>query len=255
MIQIITGGSNPNLIAESTTPWPDARALAQAISTGYESTGMAHLPQLPPLAAFEEIEGVVIGAVSARKPSMDVVLMRKNTVMAGQIFKIPAQAQVIVATQAQAIQLRAYRPDLQISIEPDPLVQLETGTVNTVLVPQYQAQSYVQNEVYEVIVLHPAEFTPEPGQGVMASLVHKDDIATRRELKSQNHPDVMVCTNVERTVLQLTESGVGVYCQFDPMGHYKVFGALEIDGEVRRAHLSSSTHMGLGERLAAMLKG
>ena len=110
-----------------------------------------------------------------------------------------------------------------------------------------------------VVELNPREFVPAPAQGVLAWQTLRDDIPTRTILQKIHHPDISARTNVERRVLQLLDGGcqlpLGVHCELDAAGNYHAFAACFLDGQMRRARLSSSTRAGMAEKLVADLKG
>jgi porphobilinogen deaminase len=99
---------------------------------------------------------------------------------------------------------------------------------------------------------------PAPGQGVVAWVCNRDDLKSRQLLKNIHHPEVSACTNVERRVLQHVETELqsdflGVYCEQDASGNYHVFAVCEAGGQLKRARLSSSTRLGLAEKLVQQL--
>jgi hydroxymethylbilane synthase len=47
---------------------------------------------------------------------------------------------------------------------------------------------------------------------------------------------------------------LGTYCERDALGNFHAFAACEIEGQLRRTRLSSSTTFGMAEKLVAQLK-
>lgn len=106
---------------------------------------------------------------------------------------------------------------------------------------------------YIVKYLHPREFVPAPGQGVIAYQCRTQDLETRRIVKQIHHPEVSVCTNVERTVLQMMDGGchvpLGVHCYMDETKNFHAIAAFAKNEnvEVKTAQLSQSTTSNMAE--------
>jgi hydroxymethylbilane synthase len=111
-----------------------------------------------------------------------------------------------------------------------------------------------------VVTPSPREFVPAPGQGVMAIQTRKTAIDIRKQLAPLHHLDVGECTNVERTVLNMMEGGcsmpLGVYCEKDQLGNYRVWAAYAENehGPVKRVQLALSTRAGLAKMVVEALR-
>jgi hypothetical protein len=110
----------------------------------------------------------------------------------------------------------------------------------------------------EVLAFDPGELVPAPGQGVLAWQCLRDDMATRLLLQKIHHSAVATATNVERQALRLLEchslNSAGIHCRRDVQGHYHVSAACQKGDTLQRTRLSSCTHMGLAEAVAAALE-
>jgi len=208
--------------------------------------------------------GLAITAVSERKNPADRLLIRSNRYSPDALLKLAPGSLVGASPSRRKAQLQAFRPDLQLKdIQGDmssQLEQLRSGSFDAILLDaaglEYLAPEMSDLEVFE---LPPREFVPAPAQGVIAWQTNRDDIATRLLLKQIHHPEVSACTNVERRVLQLMAQdhhpGLGVFCERDPVGNFHVFAACEIQGQLLRARLSSSTSFGMAEKVVEALLG
>jgi len=210
-------------------------------------------------------EGLSITAVSYRENPADWLVLRKESVEEGQIFKLKKNAIVGTSSARRKAQLLDFRPDIQIKDirgnVPTRLTKLSSGDFDAIMLA---AAGLVRLEMdltdFEIIKLNPKEFVPSPAQGVLAFQSCTSDISTRRLLQQLHHSEVSAATNVERRVLQLAGGGchmpLGVYCEQDTAGHYHVWAAKATtwDSPVARVRISSSTSFELAEQVLEALE-
>jgi porphobilinogen deaminase len=226
-----------------------ATGIETLLLSGEADVAALPLPLVPVTLAHDLSQPLVIAALSERADAADCLVIRAEGWDESQIFKFKKNARAGCATRIQAAQLRAYRPDLDLIFvgptdAPDDLAAQ--------VVPFGQVASADERSA---IRLHPQEFTPRAGQGVVAYLTHRHDLDTRRALRAIHHPEVALATNVERQVLQLLgqEMPLAVHAERDALGNYHVYAARQLATELRRVRQSSSTHDGLAQRVAAAL--
>ena len=208
-------------------------------------------------------EGLAITAVSYRDNPSDWLIIRREALAPGKIFKLKEGAVTGTSAARRKAQLLDFRPDVQLKDirgnVPTRLEKLRSGDFDAIfLAAAGVSRLGLDLSDLEVVELNPREFVPAPAQGVLAWQTNRDDTDTRLLLKKIHHPEISACTNVERRVLQLMDGGcqlpLGVHCERDAAGHFHAFAACEIEGKVRRARLSSSTSFGMAEKLVAGLK-
>lgn len=208
-------------------------------------------------------EGLVITAVSYRDNPADWLIVRREAIAPGHIFKLKNGAVVGTSAARRKAQLLDFRPDVQLKDirgnVPTRLEKLRSGDFDAIfLAAAGVSRLGLDISDVEVVELNPREFVPAPAQAVLAWQTNRDDTHTRLLLKNIHHPEISACTNVERRVLQLLDGGcqlpLGVHCERDAAGHFHAFAACEIDGVMRRARLSSSTSFGMAEKLVSDLK-
>ncbi len=216
---------------------------------------MKDLPTNPP-------DGLVITAVSYRDNPSDWLIIRREAVAEGQIFKIKQGAIVGTSANRRKAQLIDFRPDVQLKDirgnVPTRLEKLRSGDFDAIfLAAAGVTRLALDMSDFLVVELHPREFVPAPAQGVLAWQTNRDDTTTRLILKQLHHTEISACTNVERKVLQLLNGGcqlpLGVHCERDTSGYYHAYAACAVDGTMRRARISSSTSGGIAEQLVAQL--
>jgi hydroxymethylbilane synthase len=231
------------------------KALADALLRGEVDVAIHNLTDL----STEQPEGLCITAVSGRGNPADWLVIRKDAVQAGKIFQLKTGAIVGISAAHQKIQLQDYRPDTDIrDDQPVHLENLRQGVYDAIFVEAALMDNLnIDLTDFQVITLHPHEFVPAPAQGVFAWQTNTDDLTTRRIFKALHHPDVAICTNIERRTLQLLNSDLlatpGVYCARDTTGNYHAVAACVLDGTLRRTRISSSTSYGIAEKLVAAL--
>lgn len=208
-------------------------------------------------------EGLVITAVSYRDNPADLLIIRPEAVVPGQIFKLKPGAAVGTSAARRKAQMRYFRPDVELKDlrgnVPTRVEKLRRGEYDAIfLAAAGVGRLGLDLAGLEIIELNPREFVPAPAQGVLAWQTHRDDLPTRRILKQIHHPEISAVTNVERRVLQLLDGGcqlpLGVHATRDAAGNFHVFAACERNGEMRHAKLSQSTSFGLAEKIVEQLK-
>lgn len=208
-------------------------------------------------------EGLVITAVSYRDNPADLLIMRPEALMPGQIFKLKSGAKVGTSAARRKAQMRHFRPDAELADlrgnVPTRLEKLRRGEYDAIfLAAAGVGRLGLDLSGLEIVELNPREFVPAPAQGVLAWQTHRDDLPTRRLLKQIHHPEISACTNVERRVLQLMDGGcqlpLGVHATRDTAGNFHVFAACELGGALRQAQISQSTSFGLAEKVMEQLK-
>lgn len=208
-------------------------------------------------------EGLVITAVSYRDNPADWLVIRKEAVETGKIFRLKTGAVVGTSANRRKAQLIDFRPDIVLKDirgnVPTRLDKLRNGDFDAIFLAAAGIKRLeLDLSGFELVEMNPREFVPAPAQGVLAWQTNRSDTETRRILKKIHHPEISAVTNVERKVLQLMEGGcqlpLGVHCERDDAGYFHAFAACEIEGAMHRTRLSSSTSFGLAEQLVAALK-
>lgn len=235
------------------------REIEEALLRGEIDLAVHSMKDLP----TEAPEGLVITAVSYRDNPADWLLLRPEAVAPGRIFRLRENAVVGTSAARRKAQLLEYRPDVEArdlrGNVPTRLDKLRAGEYDAIFLAAAGIRRLdLDLAGLEVVQMNPREFVPAPAQGVLAWQTHRDDTATRRILQKIHHPEVAVCTNVERRTLQGLDGGcqlpLGVYCERDAAGNFHAFAACLIDGRMRRVRLSQSTHVGLAEKLVEQLR-
>lgn len=204
--------------------------------------------------------GLVITAVSTRGLVHDNLVVRKDSVDEGQLFKLKKDAVVGTSSARRKAQMLDFRPDITIKDirgnVPTRLRKLQEEHFDAILLAAAGLDRLkIDMSDYYVYAFNPKEFVPAPAQGVLAWQVNEEDTTTRRLLKHIHQKNVSTRTNVERGVLNMLNGGcqmpLGVYCERDQNGNYHVWAALADawNAPVRRTHISSATSYQLAEQV------
>jgi hydroxymethylbilane synthase len=211
-------------------------------------------------------DGLTLAALSYRATVNDVIIVNKSKATAGKPFQLADGATIGTSSNRRKAQLRELHPGLvPVDIRgnvPTRLNKARTGELDAVMLAAAGLER-LELDLSDMVVVYPSprEFVPAPGQGVMAIQTRKDAIDIRKQLAPLHHVDVGECTNVERTVLNMMQGGcsmpLGVYCEKDQLGNYRVWAAFAQDehSEVKRVQLSLSTRAGLAEAVVIQLRG
>ena len=210
-------------------------------------------------------DGLVLTAVSYREDPADWLLIRKESIEAGQLFQLKQNPVIGTSSARRKAQILDLRPDAQLKdirgnvpTRVDKLMQGEFDAI--MLAAAGLSRLELDLSGVEVIKFDPREFIPAPAQGVLAYQTCTEDKAMRKVLQHLHHAEVSTVTNVERRILQLMEGGcqmpLGVYCEQDKAGNFHVWGAKADawNGPVKKVRMSSSTSYLLAEKVAEELK-
>lgn len=210
-------------------------------------------------------QGLVLGAVSYREDARDVLLINNDKVDTSAPLRL--QSDAVVGTSS--VRRKAQVVDLNPSVStkdirgnvPRRIEKLRQGQFDAiVLAAAGLARLGLDVSDLTVLHLHPKEFVPAPAQGVLAYQCRLDDLPTRKMMATHLHDDlVSQVVKVERTVLQKMDGGchvpLGVYCQRDKNGYYRVEAAFQAadDHNLRRVSISQSTTATLADQVYTAL--
>lgn len=207
-------------------------------------------------------DGLVLTAVSEREDPADWLILRKEATEKGPVFGLKSGAIVGTSSARRKAQMLDFRPDTELrdlrGNVPTRLEKLARGDYDAIFLAAAGVRRLgLQLADFQLVALNPREFVPAPAQGVLAWQTNADDRDTRLILKHLHHSEVAAKTNVERKILNGMDGGcqlpLGVFCERDAANNFHVFAACQMDGKMKRVRVSSSTSLGLAERVLAQL--
>ena len=176
-------------------------ALRDAVSAGTVDFAVHSLKDLPVAPA----PGLVLAAIAVREDPRDVLIARDGLTLAS----LPAGARIGTGSPRRAVQLLAYRPDIEIVAvrgnvgtriaavpgELDGVVLARAGLARL-------GRLDVVTEVLDATVMLPA-----PGQGALAVECRADRADLVAILAQLDDPATRVAVTAERALLSRTEAG------------------------------------------------
>jgi porphobilinogen deaminase len=206
----------------------------RSILEGKVDIGILYLEQIP---IQTEERFFVIAALSERV-NQQVYLINQN---GNRPFDFKNSAKLYSEFSIYAKQLLAINPALILVDRKD----------DADLILDHRPHKDSVNSFY----FHPAEVTAVAGAGVMACIVHKDNITLRKYLSQIHREDVSIVTNLERMIsqkLNFMEHAVSI--QRDLNGYFHIHAVIALQNELKRIHFSSATSVGLVETVIQRLE-
>jgi hydroxymethylbilane synthase len=210
-------------------------------------------------------EGLCITAVSYRANPTDSLLIRKDLVDNGAIYKLKKGAVVGTSSARRKCQILHYAPHVNVKDirgnVPTRIQKLRDGDYDAILLASAGIER-LQLDISDLehIELFPREFIPAPAQGVLAYQCRVGDVNIRKIFSKIHNSEVSEVTNIERKILRMFDGGCqlpfGLYCYKDSMGYYHAYGVRSDtwNGPATYAHISQSTTFQLAEKLFEKLK-
>jgi porphobilinogen deaminase len=170
---------------------------------------------------FQYPAGIIITALSKRETASHLLAVRKSSYQEGTLLGVPENGKIAVGHSLLAKLLSSFFPTINISIRKGILEEWENTEFDALLLPEFYVP-FLNTENFDLHALHPSEFTPAGGQGVLAWLCNEDDLTTRRILKNIHHSETAKLTNTERR-LQKAWGNAFAYCEKDTFQYYHLY--------------------------------
>jgi hydroxymethylbilane synthase len=174
------------------------REIVRALQDGDIDLAVHSAKDLP----ADDDEGLVIAAVPARLPALDVLVTREGELRAGErvgTSSVRRQAQVF--RWRPDVLLKDLRGNVDTRLrkladgEVDALVLAAAGLLRLGVVPEHASPMSI------------AEMVPAPGQGCLAVQARADDDATLDALRPLDHPDSRAALTAERLLMRALGGG------------------------------------------------
>lgn len=213
----------------------------------------------------EQPEGLKLSGLSERANPSDRLIIDEESYDKEAILGLKPKAIVGTSSIRRKVQLLAIRPDLNIKDlrgnVPTRVQKLREGNYDAIVLAS-AGLDRIAVDVSGLITknLHPREFVPAPGQGVIAYQTRATDTEMRKIIANIHHKGSAECTNVERKVLQLMDGGchipLGAYCEKDVALNYHLYASYQAPGSTGliQHKLSFSTSSMLAEKMVDILK-
>ena len=209
----------------------------------------------------DQPEGLVLCGLSDREDPRDILIIHPDALDESKTLKLKTGAIVGTSSIRRKVQIKSLLPHVELKDlrgnVPTRIQKLREGQYDAIILA-YAGVKRLGLEMHDltVIPMHPQEFVPAPGQGVVAYQCREKDIELRRIINQIHEGDLHLQTNVERGVMQKIGGGchlpLGVFCEKDQSGNYHVHACYkkDEDTELKRTFISQSTTVGLIDRVA-----
>ena len=208
-------------------------------------------------------QGLVLGGLSNREDPADLLIARPDSYVQDQTYGLPVGAIVGTSsirrkTQLLSLATQVKTQDLRGNV-PTRVDKLRAGNYDAIILASAGINRLeLDLSDLKTTRLHPREFVPAPGQGVIAYQVREGDREMRKIIQNIHQVKTATSTNIERKVLQLMDGGcqvpLGAYCEVDQVGNFHLYGAYAPEGgTMLRHHLSQSTSHQLAEAMVEKL--
>lgn len=237
------------------------KEIEEALLQGTVDLAVHSLKDLP----TEQPEGLALAGLSYREDPADLLLIHPRAFVKGADLSLMAAPVVGTSSVRRKAQMRHLLPDCEVKDlrgnVPTRVSRLAEGDYDAIILAAAGVRRLdLDLGDLKALRLHPKEFVPAPGQGVIAYQVRADDKATRTAVLKLHNADSAAITNVERRVLQLMEGGcqtpLGVHGEKDQAGNYHFWAAWapDLDKALIQVRVSQNTHFGIAEAIVSKLK-
>ena len=209
----------------------------------------------------DQPEGLILCGLSEREDPRDILIIHPEAVDSNKTLRLKENAIVGTSSIRRKVQIKSLLPHVKVNDlrgnVPTRIEKLRQGQYDAIILA-YAGVRRLELDVSDltVIPMHPQEFVPAPGQGVVAYQCRENDIELRRIIKKVYTGDLHLQTNIERGIMQKIGGGchlpLGVYCEKDRSGNYHVHACYQPDEatEIKKCSISQSTSAGLIDRVA-----
>lgn len=170
-------------------------------------------------------EGLCIAAVPVRADARDVLVVRKSSLQADNLFCLPDAPKVGTSSARRQAQLRYQIPNVQLldirGNVPTRLEKLHTQDFDAIVLAKagLDRLELVPRDAV-VIPLDANLMVPAPAQGALALQVREGDHELKTVLEALNHTATAECVAAERSILRGLEGG----CQLPFGAHVQQSG-------------------------------
>jgi len=211
-------------------------------------------------------EGLALAGLSRREDPADLLLIHPDSHDDKGILGLRPGANVGTSSIRRQTQILDLAPEVKVTDlrgnVPTRVNKLREKSYDAIILAAAGLNRLEMN-LDDLVVkrLHPREFVPAPGQGVIAYQVREADTEMRKIISHIHHKETSKTTNIERSVLRSMDGGcqvpLGVYCEIDQAQNFHVFSAYQAPQTtgLARYHISQSTKHLLADKMVEKLKG
>lgn len=165
--------------------------------------------------------GLKIAAVSERGNPADILLIRKESFDASELWNLKENGTIGTSSARRKSLVKAFRKDCDIKglrgNVPTRIDKLAQGQYDAIILAKAGVDRLkLDLSAFEVHVMDTSQFVPAPAQGVLGLQIREDDERMAGIMAPMHNKEVFNRIRIERKILNLLEGGcqlpLGVYC-------------------------------------------
>ena len=165
--------------------------------------------------------GLKIAAVSERGNPADILLIRKESFDASELWNLKENGTIGTSSARRKSLVKAFRKDCDIKDlrgnVPTRIDKLAQGQYDAIILAKAGVDRLkLDLSAFEVHVMDTSQFVPAPAQGVLGLQIREDDERMAGIMAPMHNKEVFNRIRIERNILNLLEGGcqlpLGVYC-------------------------------------------
>ena len=165
--------------------------------------------------------GLKIAAVSERGNPADILLIRKESFDASELWDLKENGTIGTSSARRKSLVKAFRKDCDIKDlrgnVPTRIDKLAQGQYDAIILAKAGVDRLkLDLSAFEVHVMDTSQFVPAPAQGVLGLQIREDDERMAGIMAPMHNKEVFNRIRIERKILNLLEGGcqlpLGVYC-------------------------------------------
>ncbi|MDC1403412.1 hydroxymethylbilane synthase [Crocinitomicaceae bacterium] len=165
--------------------------------------------------------GLKIAAVSERGNPADILLIRKESFDASELWNLKENGTIGTSSARRKSLVKAFRKDCDIKDlrgnVPTRIDKLAQGQYDAIILAKAGVDRLkLDLSAFEVHVMDTSQFVPAPAQGVLGLQIREDDERMVGIMAPMHNKEVFNRIRIERKILNLLEGGcqlpLGVYC-------------------------------------------
>ncbi|MEJ6490951.1 MAG: hydroxymethylbilane synthase [Flavobacteriales bacterium] len=165
--------------------------------------------------------GLKIAAVSERGNPADILLIRKESFDASELWNLKENGTIGTSSARRKSLVKAFRKDCDIKDlrgnVPTRIDKLAQGQYDAIILAKAGVDRLkLDLSAFEVHVMDTSQFVPAPAQGVLGLQIREDDERMAGIMAPMHNKEVFNRIRIERKILNLLEGGcqlpLGVYC-------------------------------------------
>ena len=211
------------------------------------------------------VNRLTIGGVSQREDPADCLCIKKSSVNKSKPFWVAESSRIGTSSSRRCAQLNQFLPNITVvpirGNVPTRIKKLLETDLDAIVLAKagLNRLSIDPGDDFIVKRLHPREFIPSPGQGVLGYQCREEDTELVTLLQSITDDHTSEVVQIERKILEGIEGGcqtpIGIYCEIDNLFNYHVWAFIELEpGNYKQIKVSMNSKTDIISTVVDQLK-